>query len=50
MTPEIVLPALQWVAVVTLSCAVVGGMIAGYLDYRRDCARARARAKAATQP
>jgi hypothetical protein len=46
MGPEIVLPALQWVAVVTLSCAVLGGVITGYLDYRRDCAQAKARAKA----
>jgi hypothetical protein len=46
MGPEIVLPALQWVAVVTLSCAVIGGMIAGYLDYRLDCTKARDRAKA----
>jgi hypothetical protein len=38
MTPEIVLPILQWVALISLSVAVVGGVAGAavevYCDYR----------------
>lgn len=38
---EAVLPIIRWLGIVSLTVAVVGGVIAGYLDYRRICKRWR---------
>ena len=35
MSPETVLPILQWVAIISISGAIVGGFVRGYLDYRK---------------
>lgn len=35
MIPEIILPILKWVAIISVSGAIVGGVIAGYIDSRK---------------
>lgn len=39
MTPEIILPILKWTAIISVSGAFFGGVIAGYLDCRASNAR-----------
>lgn len=36
MNPETILPILKWAAIISVSSAVIGGIVAGYLDFRRS--------------
>ena len=43
LSPDVVLPLLQCAAIVSVSGAIIGGIIAGYFDYRRGIAKSAKR-------